>query len=124
MKDILDRTVDSLTSDYKEMFRPSLKCKPPHLHEAIFRDELFQSGVVERRRIKSHTDLEAIIQSANSMYAKRSMEEWENILIGSRMFKSKGKALTGAVNKAANNNFYLGLDNSWMHDEHSSEEKK
>ena len=124
VKDILDRTLDSLTAEYKEMFRPSLKCKPPHLHEAIFRDDLFQSGIVERQNIKSHSDLEALIATTNSIYSKRSMEEWENILIGGRTFKSKGKLLIDAVNKARMYKFFLGLDNSWMHQEQSTDEKK
>ena len=106
------------------MFRPSLRCKPPHLHEAIFRDELFQSGVVERRGLKSHSSLELLIQNANTKYSKRTLQEWENILLGSRVFKAKGKQLTDAVTKAQSNKFFIGLDNSWMYEDNSPNEKK
>jgi hypothetical protein len=104
-----------LQSDFAEMFKISLKCKPPHLHEAIFRDDIFQSEVIERRGLKSGTDLLKLITAVNDTYSKRSDEEWEKILLDSKVFKAKSKLLNEAVKKARANHFFLGLDSSWMH---------
>lgn len=104
-----------LQSDFEEMFKTSLKCKPPHLHEAVFRDDVFQSEVIERRGLKSGTDLLKLITAVNDTYSKRSDEEWEKILLDSKVFKTKSKMLNEAVKKARVNHFFLGLDSSWMH---------
>lgn len=98
------------------MFKISLKCKPPHLHEAIFRDDIFQSEILIRRKIKSSEELRKLILLANEIYAKRSDNEWEKILIENKMFKAKTKTFDDALKKARLNNWFLGLDSSWMHE--------
>lgn len=115
VKDIIDSTMTILTEVFSEMFKPSLRCKPPHLHEAIFRDEVFQSEIIVRRNMKSSADLENLVRTTNEEYSKRSDEEWEKILLQNGLFKSNGKLLTDAIKKARTNNFFLGLDSSWMH---------
>ena len=115
VKDILDSTIEDLSSKFFEMFKPSLRCKPPHLHEAIFRDDIFQSEVITRRGLKSADDLSELIKLSNEEYGKRSDDEWENILLASKMFKVRGKPMSEAIKKARVNKFFLGLDNSWMH---------
>ena len=104
-----------LTVDFSEMFKPSLRCKPPHLHEAIFRDDVFQSEIIIRRNMKTAEELQKLVKTINVKYSKRTDEEWEIILLQNGLFKSKGKLLTEAVKKARSNNFFLGLDSSWMH---------
>lgn len=118
MKDIIDSSMIVLQSEFEEMFKASLKCKPPHLHEAIFRDEIFQSEVIARLSLKSGTELLKLITAVNESYSKRSDEEWEKILLDSKVFKVKSKSLNEAVKKARLHNFFLGLDSSWMHGPH------
>ena len=115
VKDILNSTIEELCEEFPEMFKPSLRCKPPHLHESILRDDIFQSEIITRRGIKSSTDLKELIRQANENYFKKADSEWEKTLLETKMFKSSGKALSDAVKKARQNNFFLGLDNSWMH---------
>lgn len=115
VKDILDSTIEDLCSKFSEMFKPSLRCKAPHLHEAIFRDDIFQSEVISRRGFKSAADLKELIAVTNEEYGKRSDDEWENILLASKMFKVRGKPMSEAIKKARLNKFFLGLDNAWMH---------
>lgn len=104
-----------LSVEFAEMFKPSLRCKPPHLHEAIFRDDLFQSEIIHRRGMKSAAQLRQLIASVNAEYSERSDDQWEQILLESKVFKVKGKLLAEAVKKARLHKFYLGLDSSWMH---------
>lgn len=115
VKDIIDTTTGALTEAFSEMFKPSLRCKPPHLHEAVFRDDLFQSEIIIRRNMKTALDLNKLVTATNDKYSKRSDQEWEVILLQNGLFKSKGKLLTEAVKKARSNKFFLGLDPSWMH---------
>ena len=104
-----------LTEAFSEMFKSSLRCKPPHLHEAIFRDDVFQSEIIIRRNMRTAEDLQKLVKTVNDKYSKRTDEEWELVLLQNGLFKSKGKLLTDAVKKARLNNFFLGLDSSWMH---------
>ena len=115
MKDVLDSTIEDLCSQFTEMFKPSLRCKAPHLHEAIFRDDIFQSEIITRRGFKSAADLKELIASVNEEYGRRSDDEWERILLRSKVFKVRGKPMTEAVKKARLHKFFVGLDNSWMH---------
>lgn len=112
---MLDSAVADLCEEYPEMFKPSLRCKPPHLHEAIFRDDIFQSEVITRRGLKTAAELREFMLSANKDYSPRSDSQWEQIVLDSKLFKSSGKSLSEAIKKARANKFYLGLDNSWMH---------
>ena len=115
VKEIIDSTTGDLTEVFSEMFKPSLRCKPPHLHEAVFRDDVFQSEIIIRRNMKTALDLHKLVKATNDKYSKRSDQEWEDILLQNGLFKSKGKLLTEAVKKARSNKFFLGLDPSWMH---------
>lgn len=65
--------------------------------------------------MRTAEDLQKLVKTVNDKYSKRTDEEWELVLLQNGLFKSKGKLLTDAVKKARLNNFFLGLDSSWMH---------
>jgi hypothetical protein len=56
------------------------------------------------------------MNSINEIYAKRSDEEWEKILIENKIFKTTSKTFHDALKKARANNWFLGLDSNWMHE--------
>jgi hypothetical protein len=113
---ILDNVADRLVAEYPEMFKPSMRCRAPHLNADAFRDSVFESDVLNRRRIMSADALLAHINEVNERYSKRSDGEWEEVVIKSGLIKTKGKALEQAIAKARKFNFFLGLDTSWMYD--------
>lgn len=86
-----------------------------HLYSYI-RDDIFQSEIISRRKFKSSQELQDHMISINEIYAKRSDEEWEKILIGNKVFKTTSKTFHDALKKARANNWFLGLDSNWMHE--------
>ena len=114
LKELLDAATDQLTETFAEMFKPSLRCKPPHLNVDIFRDEVFQSEVITRNNLKTSAALIDFIARTNDKLSKLSDEKWEEILLANGLFKSKGKLMDQAIKKARTHNFFLGLDSTWM----------
>lgn len=114
-KMLLDAATDQLTEDFADMFKPSLRCKPPHLNVDVFRDDVYQSEIITRKGIQTAKGLIDYIASVNENLSGRSEEHWEQLLIAQGSFKTKGKAMEQAIKKARTNKFYLGLDNSWLH---------
>ena len=114
LKELLDAATDQLTEIFAEMFKPSLRCKPPHLNVDVFRDDVFQSEIITRKNIKTSAALIEYIAVINNTLAKRSDDQWEQILITNGLFKSKGKLMDQAIKKARTHNFFLGLDSTWM----------
>jgi hypothetical protein len=113
-KELLDAATDQLAEEFSEMFKPSLRCKPPHVNVDIFRDDVYQSEIITRKNIQTAKGLIDYIASVNEKLAERSEEDWEQLLILHGSFKTKGKAMEQAIKKAKTNKFYLGLDNSWL----------
>ena len=58
VKELLDATTDKLSAEFEEMFKPSLKCKPPHLNVDVFRDDVFQSEIISRKNFKTAKELQ------------------------------------------------------------------
>lgn len=116
IKEILDSFTEKLSGSYPEMFKPSLKCKPPHVNADLLRDEVFQADIIGRRGLKSVDELLDVVSEWNKKVAgPRSDQDWEKILLSNGLFKTKNKSLDQAVRKARENDFFLGLDPSWMH---------
>jgi len=115
VKELLDAATDKLSAEFEDMFKPSLKCKPPHLNVDVFRDDVFQSEIISRKNFKTAKDLLDHIAAVNDTLSKRTDSQWEDVLVANGLFKSKGgKAMEQAIKKARLNKFYIGLDSSWM----------
>jgi hypothetical protein len=108
------------------MFKPTSRCRPPHLHADALRDELYQSEFLSRHNIKTAEELLLKLESINTRLGKRynpdlsqsgpkksgkgkkgAVEEVEEST-------NKGKLTEQAEAKAKQYEFYLGLDKSWI----------
>jgi hypothetical protein len=100
---IINQAADTLCEAYPEMFKPSQRCRPPHLNIDNLRDAIFAAGVLNRHSFKS----------------QKALAEWmmkQNQIMGEKIRNSPPPNLSSsAINKARQYDFYLGLDLSWLY---------
>ena len=107
---IIDGAADSLRSKYPDMFKPSQRCRAPHLNLDNLRDALFASDVLKRHSIKSDKALLNWMEEKNMEMAARFADQGAN---GS---KTASKNVSkSALAKAEKFQFFLGLDSSWLY---------
>ena len=110
---ILDSAADRLAAHYPEMFKPSSRCKPPHLNADVLRDDLFQSDFLPRHDVRSAEDLLALLDRVN---ASIKLQLSQGGVAETPQSKSQQAA---AKKKAAEFDFFLGLDKAWMYATHA-----
>jgi len=113
---VLDETVDGLAAAYPDMFKPSSRCKPPHLNVDVLRDDLFQSEFLSRHDVRSAEDLRSLLDRVNRALGEHHQHEHEHEQNGAAGGLSKSAA--AALKKATEHGFYLGLDKAWMYLSH------
>ena len=108
------RTIDEAASKLVEsspaMFKPSQRCRPPHLNVDNLRDALFASDVLRRRDLRSARALLGWMEEKNREL-KRRFKDGEGKDGGDGTMQLSKTALA----KANKHNFYLGLDSSWLY---------
>jgi len=115
---VIDSVSESLASQFPEMFKPSVRCRPPHLNVDRLRQDLFSSDTVRKQIDKAPRDREEASKELldwaleqNAKLSKRSAADWA----GSAMLRVKTEdALNKALTKCDANSFYLGIDLSWL----------
>lgn len=105
---IIDEAVAEIAAKYPAMFKVSQNCRPPHVNIDVCRDDIFQSEFISKRGITTSAMLVSAIEEANCELKKVFRTEKKN-----EAPTTKDKALT----KAIANNFFLGLDKAWVHQE-------
>jgi len=106
----LDRRIISdaamhLQDVYSEMFKPSQRCRSPHLNVDNLRDAIFAAEVLKKGQIKSKTALvKWMLQKNEEMKVKYSSTS------GNKEDTNKA-----ALEKAKKFDFYLGMDLTWLH---------
>lgn len=99
-KGVIDEAVDNLRRTNADMFRPSERCRPPHIHFDTLRNRLFQHPATES--VGTAAELLKQLQTINAHLAARPRSEWP-----SRLHKS--------LEKAQAHGFWLGLgDYAWL----------
>ena len=94
-----------LEEAYPDMFKPSQKCRIPHLNIDNLRELLFTSDVVKRHGLKSPKAMETWLLQQND----RLREEY------TKEDSTKAAAMNkNALQKAIKFDFYLGLDSTWL----------
>ena len=107
---IINGAAESLNTSFPEMFKPSTRCRAPHLNLDNLRDALFSSDVLKRHSLKSDKALVDWMMEKNAELAKEFAAQGAN---GSRAAsKSVSKS---ALAKAEKFNFFLGLDSTWLY---------
>ena len=101
---IIDGAASTLAETYPAMFKPSQKCRAPHLNLNNLRDAIFAAGVLKRHSIRNQKALVDWMMSRNE-------EMRMKYDIGGESTKN-----TTAETKARRNHFYLGLGLEWLYD--------
>jgi hypothetical protein len=113
----LNAAADELALQYPAMFKPSSRCKPPHLNADVLRDDLFQSGFLQRHPVaaRSSAGLLRLLARVNGSLAQQAAAATAG---GSGASKSQA----AAERKAAEHGLYLGLDKAWLYQQHRDED--
>jgi hypothetical protein len=113
----LNAAADELALQYPAMFKPSSRCKPPHLNADVLRDDLFQSGFLQRHPVaaRSSSGLLRLLARVNGSLAQQAAAATAG---GSGASKSQA----AAERKAAEHGLYLGLDKAWLYQQYRDED--
>lgn len=115
LKNAITAAVAQLAAENPHMFKPSARCRPPHLNEDVFRQTLFESDrareIVEGKSAEEAQEaMLAWVVGVNEGMGERSDEEW----MSSQLLRvKKQSALETALAKSKKHDFFLGLDLSW-----------
>lgn len=119
-KEALSVAVESISSAHAAMFKPSQRCRQPHLNADNLRDDLYQAGVISRLELDDVADvevvaaaLEAWILERNAELGRRSEEEWLAAWNGPEG-KDAPASWKKAVEKAGKHGLWIGMDRSWL----------
>eukprot|EP00554_Chaetoceros_debilis_P005334 CAMPEP_0194075122 /NCGR_PEP_ID=MMETSP0149-20130528/2137_1 /TAXON_ID=122233 /ORGANISM="Chaetoceros debilis, Strain MM31A-1" /LENGTH=445 /DNA_ID=CAMNT_0038755481 /DNA_START=379 /DNA_END=1713 /DNA_ORIENTATION=+ len=100
---IINEAAQHFQESYPDMFKPSQRCRSPHLNVDNFRDAIFAAGILQRHgaTIKSHKGLVKWIEEKNREMGKRFEKD------------PPPNVTANALMKARKFDFYLGLDLAW-----------
>lgn len=104
-KAIIDDACMALKLKYPEMFKPTSRCRPPHVHLDSLREKLFEFNVIRKIKTDDAMDLERWLDSQNKEVLCHIKDgQW---------IAMRGRASEGALNKAlakANKyKFWIGM---------------
>ncbi len=101
---IINDAATYLEETYPEMFKPSQRCRAPHLNVDNLRDAIFASDILKKGQMKTKTTLiKWILQKNDEMRIKYAEDE---VILSTNQV---------ALEKAKEFDFYLGLDMTWLH---------
>jgi len=103
---ILTEAIESLAKHKPDMFKPSSRCKPPHLNIDVLRDDLFQSDFLQRHSLATISDLLTKLHEINQK---------QKIAITQIKAGDVSKSMQSATQKAIEHEFFLGLDKAWIY---------
>ena len=92
----IDAVADAWRARFPEFFKPSAKCRPPHVNIDVFRQTLFESDAARAAASAGEAELSAFVEAANEK-AKAAAQA-----------KSSGVPVVG-WEKAHAGGFFLGL---------------
>jgi hypothetical protein len=72
-REMLVSAVSALESQFKEFFKSSMKCRPPHLNADNLREALFHANVLERHDLRNDDELLAWMLEQNAELEKRKV---------------------------------------------------
>jgi len=110
-KKIIDGAADKLRRRFSGMFKPSSACRTPHMNIDNLRDELFQSGVASKKGFTTADELLNWMVAKNDALCNLADSEWKP------RRRTRAKMLPKALEKAKQQQFYLGLEWDWLNEE-------
>jgi len=110
-KKVIDGAADKMRRLYSGMFKPSSSCRTPHMNIDNLRDELFQSGIASKKGFTTADELLDWMLAKNEALCKLSDADWKP------RRRTRAKMLPKALEKAKQQQFYLGLEWDWLNEE-------
>ena len=110
---VLTAAAEQLRELHPEMFKPSAKCRAPHVNVDMLRNELHAADVLGQHKLTSADALLAWLDAHNEALAARDDAAWVTAS-GSRA--ASGDALKKALVKAREKHMYLGMTWAWLHE--------
>ena len=101
---LTDTPCVSLKKKYKAMFKPTSRCRPPHLHLDTLRDMLFEFGVVRGLQANDSDDLFQWLVEENDKLKKIKEDRWVAM-----RGKTAASSVRSALKKAKKHRFWLGM---------------
>lgn len=102
-RNIINQAAENLLASFPEMFKPSQRCRPPHLNIDNLRDAIFAAGVLNRHSLKSHKVLLDWMMKQNEIMCEKIQTS------------PPSNISAASLNKANQYRFYLGIDSSWLY---------
>ena len=102
MKASIGTAVEILKSRYPAMFKPTSRCRPPHVHNDSLRNSLEASHVMSKFGIESASELKDWLESQNEALGELVLNG--DVKISKEAWRKK----------AVKNSFFLGLDTRWL----------
>jgi len=109
IKKALEYAASELEKRYPAMFKLTSRCRIPHVYSDALRDDLFQSGLLDRLQIKTGEECLEFLLNVNQKMSEYSDSKWAELIPN-----SSPDALATALAKARANKFFLGMDKAWM----------
>ena len=107
---IINEAASALSEMYPEMFKPSQRCRAPHLNIDNLRDNIFAAEIIKKHNIKSEKGLVKWIMEKNDELGKKFEKDPSNVSA-----TASSNVSATALKKAEKFDFYIGLDMSWLY---------
>lgn len=111
-KEIVTITAEILRQKYPEMFKPTSRCKIPHLNIDVFRDDLFSTAMIQQGQCDDSEQLLKQLQKIND----RLKAKFDQLAQDENRAKGFTKSFQSALEKAKSNGFYLGMEKDWLYE--------
>ena len=95
----IDWASEALRTRFSDMFKPSERCRVPHMHKDTLRNKLFHHPTTER--VGSGQELLQMLLKVNASLGSRPKGSWP------------AKVQPSAIEKAKQHKFFLGLDSEY-----------
>lgn len=107
---IVTEAVEILKNRYPDMFKPTSRCKIPHLNADVLRDDIFSNGIISTRGITSTEELLTYLESVNNSLS----DKYAAIMASPKKRKLLSKSVQNAISKSVSLGFFLGIEKDWL----------
>lgn len=108
VKVIVNDAAESLKKKYKEMFKPTSRCRSPHVNIDALRDGLFGVDVVREGKYTTSQELMQQLEQINQQLLVVCHSDAQS--------KAMSAGEVNALEKANKYDFYLGMRKDWLID--------
>ena len=112
-KGIIDGSINHISRKYRQMFKPTQRCRKPHLNRDYIRNEIHQTKMIKRYNINNVTDMINLLEQINAYIGNFIIKKEQDVYDES--FLLNITCTERAKKKAKEYKFYLGLTKDWLH---------